>query len=140
MGLGAVLEPLVVVSFLAGGTLVNRARGSRGNRWRKVTQNDTEWDADGEGRKSTTDADGFWSPTRSSSDSTIVCESPAERDPYRRQRTLRFWKWQKEVSTPNTEVHKDRLLSRLLLRLPFLVEVWYWALIYWVCPSTLPSN
>ena len=25
-----------------------------------------------------------------------------------------------------------RLLSRLLRRFPFLVEAWYWALIYWV--------
>ncbi|KAG7293973.1 hypothetical protein NEMBOFW57_004034 [Staphylotrichum longicolle] len=27
---------------------------------------------------------------------------------------------------------KNRLLSRVLQKLPFLVEVWYWALIYWV--------
>jgi hypothetical protein len=26
-------------------------------------------------------------------------------------------------------------LSRLLQKFPFLVEAWYWALIYWVCIS-----
>jgi hypothetical protein len=40
--------------------------------------------------------------------------------------------WRREVASPNTAVFSDRLLSRLLRRLPFLVECWYWALIYWV--------
>jgi hypothetical protein len=36
------------------------------------------------------------------------------------------------VSTPDTVVFQDRLLSRLLRKLPFLAECWYWALVYWV--------
>ncbi|GAB7347290.1 hypothetical protein MBLNU459_g3376t2 [Dothideomycetes sp. NU459] len=49
-----------------------------------------------------------------------------------RKRELKVARWRKEVWSPDTRVFENRLLSRLLLRFPFLVEVWYWALIYWV--------
>ena len=52
-----------------------------------------------------------------------------------RLRKLRLFGWERDIITPNTEIHKDRFLSRVLARFPFLVEVWYWALIYWVCLS-----
>lgn len=35
------------------------------------------------------------------------------------------------MTSPNTVVFEDRFLSRLLRKLPFLVENWYWALVYW---------
>jgi hypothetical protein len=38
----------------------------------------------------------------------------------------------KEVVSPNTRQFQDYFLSRLLKKFPFLVEAWYWALIYWV--------
>ena len=38
----------------------------------------------------------------------------------------------KEVMSPNTKRFQDYFLSRLLKKFPFLVEAWYWALIYWV--------
>lgn len=38
----------------------------------------------------------------------------------------------KEVVSPNTRRFQDYFLSRLLKKFPFLVEAWYWALIYWV--------
>jgi hypothetical protein len=38
----------------------------------------------------------------------------------------------KDVMSPNTRRFKDYFLSRLLQKFPFLVEAWYWALIYWV--------
>lgn len=44
--------------------------------------------------------------------------------------------WKKEVWSPDTKVFEDRLLSRVLQAFPFLVEVWYWALIYWVSANT----
>ncbi|KAB5527917.1 PAP2 superfamily-domain-containing protein [Coniochaeta sp. 2T2.1] len=52
--------------------------------------------------------------------------------PAGRKRQLRIWGWTTSLTTPNLEPHHGRLLSRLLRRYPFLVEVWYWALIYWV--------
>ncbi|RMZ92696.1 hypothetical protein DV736_g25, partial [Chaetothyriales sp. CBS 134916] len=47
-------------------------------------------------------------------------------------RELRLFGYSASVRTPNTAVFRDRLLSRILFKLPFLVEAWYWALIYWV--------
>ncbi|RMZ85087.1 hypothetical protein DV738_g103, partial [Chaetothyriales sp. CBS 135597] len=49
-----------------------------------------------------------------------------------RDRELRFFGYSASVRTPNTAVFRHRFLSRILFKLPFLVEAWYWALIYWV--------
>lgn len=63
---------------------------------------------------------------------TLFDSTDHSHDIHWRKRTLRLWKWQKTIVTPNTRVFEDRLLSRVLQRFPFLVETWYWALIYWV--------
>ena len=55
-----------------------------------------------------------------------------DQEPRWRMRTIGVWGVRKEVTTPNTRRFKGYLLSRLLERFPFLVECWYWALIYWV--------
>jgi hypothetical protein len=147
MTLGAVLEPLVIVSLLAGGTLVNRD-GSRpsppsstANSRRPDPWQDIEYAlGDQAPREERHFDDEKWSRSRSSTASTSTIWHDVEDGKAgvdsgssdRRQRTLRFWKWECEVTSPNTEVHKDRFLSRALRQYPFLVEVWYWALIYWV--------
>ncbi|KAK0656186.1 PAP2 superfamily-domain-containing protein [Cercophora newfieldiana] len=145
MTIGAVLEPLVIVSLLAGGTLVNcdntrtsspsTASSRRPDPWQDI---EYALGADGAPREEHHLNDAKWNRSRSSTASTStiwhdvddgkLVPAPAGW----RQRTLRFWKWKTEVTTPDTEVHKDRFLSRVLRQYPFLVEVWYWALIYWV--------
>ncbi|KJR89260.1 uncharacterized protein SPSK_06324 [Sporothrix schenckii 1099-18] len=50
----------------------------------------------------------------------------------KRPRTLYFGPWRRTVWTPNTARFRNRLLSRVLRKFPFLVEAWYWALLYWV--------
>lgn len=47
-----------------------------------------------------------------------------------RQREISVFGFRKVLNTPNTAVFQNRLLSRLLLRFPFLVEIVYWGLIY----------
>ncbi|KAL0474866.1 PAP2 superfamily domain-containing protein [Neurospora intermedia] len=158
MAIGAILEPGIVVGLLAGGTLVNRnttytssTASSRRASWHPLDQTDPEalpsasllndeQNFEG-GRKAKVEEDEYnsdsrrpWSPSRSSSSSTVVENQAIEKDlPYgKRFRTLKFMGWEREVVTPNTEIHRDRLLSRVLRKFPFLVEVWYWALIYWV--------
>jgi hypothetical protein len=159
MGLGAVLEPLVVVSLLATGTIVNRNTcrptdtvprlpSSRPAPWEYLKYDDDSEDTDVEAARTDNDSKDALLPktlSRSSSSSgsiqTVtngVDSKPVSRY---RTRTLRFLSREKTVTTPNTEVFKNRLLSRLLQRFPFLVEVWYWALIYWVCSLPLfPLN
>lgn len=56
---------------------------------------------------------------------------PAQ-EPTWRKREINILGWRRELTSPNTRVFKGRLLSRLLRKFPFLVEAWYWALIYWV--------
>jgi hypothetical protein len=151
MTLGAVLEPLVIVSLLAGGTLVNRDRSgqspsSAANSRRPDPWQDIEYalgDQVPREERHLNDEKCNWSRSSTASTSTIWHDVDNEKagadsaSSGRRQRTLRFWKWEFEVTTPNTEVHKDRFLSRVLRQYPFLVEVWYWALIYWVCAFLL---
>lgn len=153
MAIGAVLEPLIVVSLLAGGTLVNRNKfynpvsRRNSNIETRPIWNATKETGDLEGGTGSLDKAGgeedSWGRSRSSSTSTVFYDpegtlgggatSILMADPRWRLRKIKFLGWERDIITPNTEVHQDRLLSRLLSRFPFLVEVWYWALIYWVC-------
>ncbi len=149
MAIGAVLEPLIVVSLLTFGTVVNRNKNrtftsrspftsSRPEPWQHLKYSQDTDDEDVENGKDRDEKLTHIPPTlsrsSSSSDSTLA-EDLASKAPSKwRRRKLRFMGWEREVTTPNTEIFRDRLLSRVLQRLPFLVEVWYWALIYWVRP------
>lgn len=134
MGIGAVAEPLVVVSLLFGGAWFNRNTG-RDDAYDNLGWADDLTDLEERKRD---DDKGSPRPSGRSSPSSdapfLVQTSPlsAHEEPPRRIRRLKFLHYQRMVATPNTRVFKDRLLSRLLRKFPFLVEAWYWALIYWV--------
>lgn len=132
MGAGAFLEPLIVISLLSGGTWINRTRHNtsvdRQRIWGKHKRDDSASSRESSSRSSTTE-DGLLSPERRSQSPTYLAQPQAQGW---RRRTVGILRWKKEVHTPDTIVFADRLLSRLLRRLPFIVEVWYWALIYWV--------
>lgn len=135
-GIGAVAEPFVVVCLLAGGAWINR-NSSPGLRRRpqdrrRISEDDLEL-----GEETVFETEGLigTSDSRSSSPSLLP-----EQEPYFRTRILRIFGVQKQVTTPNTRRFKGYLLSRLLEKFPFLVECWYWALIYWVCASNRFSN
>ncbi|KAK3311061.1 PAP2 superfamily-domain-containing protein [Chaetomium strumarium] len=145
MAIGAVLEPLVVVSLLAFGTIVNRNKSNsswspfsakRPEPWRHIKYSSDSDEEDVEASRRREDEITLLPPTlsrsSSSSDTTLAEDGFDKTTPPWRPRKLRFMGWEKEVTTPNTEVFRTRFLSRVLQRFPFLVEVWYWALIYWV--------
>ncbi|KAL2759796.1 hypothetical protein ACRALDRAFT_1060214 [Sodiomyces alcalophilus JCM 7366] len=135
MGIGAVAEPLVVVTLLFGGTWFNRNTG-RDDAYDNLGWTDDDLDH-GESKRSD-DRNG--SPVRSGtvspvSETALLASHStlaASDEPPRRLRKIKFFKYQRTVTTPNTRVFKDRLLSRVLRKFPFLVEAWYWALVYWV--------
>ncbi|KAJ0148440.1 hypothetical protein CTA2_675 [Colletotrichum tanaceti] len=135
MGIGAVAEPLVVITLLFGGTWFNRSTGGNTHDslgWRGPDIDDVEHKRSDERRSgnSTPDSeDSLLSLGGAFSSSSAL--SPHE-EPPRRTRRINFFGYQRLVTTPNTRAHKDRLLSRVLRKFPFLVEAWYWALIYWV--------
>jgi hypothetical protein len=129
MGDGVILEPLVVIVLLFGGTWINRATASA------VSHSHTRRRSSDYLRADSPDSleSGYSSPTPK--DDLL---SPR----YRLPEILEGWHKRYigafglsfPVTTPTTVVFQDRLLSRLLRKLPFLVECWYWALVYWVCP------
>lgn len=131
MGVGAFAEPLIVVSLLAGGSILNQDRNQtvRGRTWHRLSDLD-----DGETGEFGTELGSEEQRASLSSTSSATLLDPTDdgHDSHWRKRTIRLWKWQKTVVTPNNRVFENRLLSRVLRRFPFLVEVWYWALIYWV--------
>jgi hypothetical protein len=130
MGAGAIIEPLVVVILLFGGAYVNRNTTytlfpkTSFDRW-------SHEDNDASRDRSPVDT-----ASRGHNEEALLDEIrrsfPADRDAKWRKRVVGLFGWKMEVSSPDTRVFRNRFRSRLLLKLPFLVEVWYWALIYWV--------
>lgn len=132
MGVGAFLEPLTVIVLLFGGTWINRTTGSfptrRTRRRSSIPSRGASPDATDSGLSTPTAKDGLLSRRLSSSSSALLQDGQSRW----RKRQLGFFSSTFEVTSPNTIVFQDRLLSRLLRKFPFLVECWYWALVYWV--------
>ena len=137
MGFGAFAEPLVVVTLLFGGAWLNRTTAADSVAAKLASYTPLE-----NTRKRSDDISDSESSDRppsfdwASGSGTL---SPLEQPRWRSRRVEAFG-YGRLVSTPNTAVFKDRLLSRLLQKLPFLVEAWYWALIYWVSLLALASR
>lgn len=140
MGFGAFAEPLVVVTLLFGGAWFNRTTAADNLSAKLANYSPLE-----NARKR---SDDYSSPRRSDSESSDTPPSvdwnsssgtlsPLEQSRWRNRRVKAFG-YGRLVSSPNTAVFKDKLLSRLLQKFPFLVEAWYWALIYWVCSLAIP--
>ncbi|KAF5123370.1 hypothetical protein E5D57_011283 [Metarhizium anisopliae] len=127
MAVGAFVEPLVVVALLFGGAWFNR------NKEYDFREGRAAWESiDGTCKRS----DEFCQPS-SSQESLLSADdkhpSPSINDvPTLRRRKIQLFGYNKTVASPNTLVFKHRFLSRVLQKFPFLVEAWYWALIYWV--------
>lgn len=133
MGVGAVLEPLVVVTLLFGGAWINRATDYSFRRRSPRWQDEKVLSRDSKAVESIYDVPGMKplsSKNRSLSPSLLPSQEKSTR-----QRELRILGYTRTIETPNTAVFRHRFLSRVLHKFPFLVEAWYWALIYWVSLS-----
>ena len=134
MGAGAFLEPLAVVVLLFGGAWVNREPNLVRSHLRKNSAPCSPRRTDEEDgfpitspKLGTSSKSPKATPNRAHSPSLIV----ANEERWRKRR-IGFLGWHAEVGTPNTAAFRNRMLSRLIHKFPFLVECWYWALIYWV--------
>ncbi|KAF2111479.1 integral membrane protein [Lophiotrema nucula] len=128
MGAGALVEPLVVVTLLFGGTWVNRNTDYRIFDRRRSPPSSPR-------SSSPSSIESGRSSPRSSSSLLDRASSPSlltPQEPKWRRREVRILGIRKEVVSPNTRRFQGYFLSRLLMKFPFLVEAWYWALIYWV--------
>ncbi|KAG9252299.1 PAP2 superfamily-domain-containing protein [Emericellopsis atlantica] len=129
MGAGAFLEPLVVVTLLFGGAYFNR---NKDYSFKDGKTTAAGWGPDATHHKKHDDLH----PSRSGSpEGWSSSSSPSllahDISSHRRRRVKAFG-YEKFVTTPNTLIFKDRFLSRVLQKFPFLAECWYWALLYWV--------
>jgi hypothetical protein len=129
MGVRAFIEPLVVVALLSGGTWVNRnphhrlySSKQRRPYARASPRSLSPASSDGSGR--------------SSPSSSASLLSRFEVEPRWRRRDVQLLGKSIQVVSPNTRQFKEFSLSRLLRNFPFLVEVWYWGLLYWVVTHT----
>jgi len=128
MGFGAVAEPLIVVTLLFGGTWVNRQRNTLPSSTSKPYHGGKRDDSlleSGQTTPTTEESQGLLNPYAAPS------QTQDHPDGWRK-REVGVLGWRREIWSPDTKLFEERLLSRLLRAFPFLVEVWYWALIYWV--------
>ena len=134
MGIGAFAEPLVVVTLLFGGAWLNRTTASdtvASKLASYVPLEDGRKRSDDYSSSRLSDSESSDHPPSFDWESSSGTLSPVELSRWRNRKVEAFGRG-RLVSSPNTAVFKDRLLSRLLRKFPFLVEAWYWALLYWV--------
>jgi hypothetical protein len=139
MGAGAYLEPLVVVVLLFGGAWINRAPDAvtaTPSPLSSISEDDDDDDVPDLPLARAVETDDeidiekqhISKSKRSLSPSLL----PSQEDKWRDREVQIPFLGQKTIHTPNTAVFRHRVLSRILHKFPFLVEAWYWALIYWV--------
>ena len=128
MGVGTFLEPLVVVTLLFGGAFFNRSKDYDFWQGKSAWAGDKSYKRSDDMARKRESSESLMSWSSSSTPTLAPYEVPALR-----RRKLQLLGYNRIVSTPNTLVFKDRFASRLLQKFPFLVEVWYWFQIYWVC-------
>jgi len=131
MGLGAFIEPLVVITLLFGGAFLTRDTA-----YTLFPRSQTSLSRAEKGllsRHGSLDSiDADMAELGLLSESSISSRLPSVPEPTWRKRTVGVLGWKTHVTSPNTRVFKDSFLSRVLVKFPFLVEAWYWALVYWV--------
>ncbi|EXJ53560.1 uncharacterized protein A1O5_13232 [Cladophialophora psammophila CBS 110553] len=139
MGAGAYLEPLAVIVLLFGGAWINRAPDSLSSSRSPLSLSFEEDDTDIPdlplARSVDCDDDVDIENLHISRSKRSLSPSllPSQEDKWReRELKIPVLGYRRVIQTPNTAVFRHRLLSRILHKFPFLVEAWYWALIYWV--------
>jgi len=137
MGVGAFIEPLVVITLLFGGAWITRNTSySLFPRSQTTLSTAEKGLLSRNGSLDSIDAD--MAELGLLSESSISSRLLLAPEPIWRKRTVGVLGWKTQVTSPNTRVFKDYFLSRVLVKFPFLVEAWYWALVYWVSACLLP--
>ena len=123
------LEPTLIVFLLLGGTVANRRRTSR-----------VDLEAPKDNQSISSLEGGISSDNESliySNDAAVpfsVFGTTGLRDrPSWRTRNVGIFGWKRSIATPDTRQYRGYFLSNMLYRYPFMIEAWYWFLIYWVC-------
>jgi len=119
MGADAFIEPIVVASILTAGVFVNRRR-------KDISIIQSFWkDPYGDHLWSSPSATNLLSPSLTT----------PTMEPQWRERMFFGW----TMRSRNTSMWRDTAVSRFLAKFPFVLEVWYWLLVYWVGYFRFPT-
>lgn len=130
-------EPALIVSLLLGGTIANRRRRCSQSRLRLGSPKDDQSISDLEDALSSEYEDSVYANDAAAPSPGFSTTSLRDR-PNWRTRNVGIFGWKRSIATPDTRQYRGYFLSRMLYRYPFLIEAWYWFLIYWVC--TIPRS
>ena len=126
------LEPALIVFLLLGGTVANRRRRCGQSRLSLRSLRDDKSISDLEDALSSEDEDSISANNGAPPSSDVNTTSLRDRQSWR-ARDIGIFGWKRSVITPDTRQYRRYFMSRMIYRYPFLVEAWYWFLIYWVC-------
>ena len=126
------LEPALIVFLLLGGTVANRRRRCGQSRLSLGSLRDDKSTSDLEDALSSEDEDTVSANNTAPPSSDFSTISSRDRQSWRR-RDIGMFGWKRSVITPSTRQYRGYFMSRMIYRYPFLIEAWYWFLIYWVC-------
>ena len=130
-------EPALIVCLLLGGTVANRRRRCSLSRVCLGSPKDDQSISDLEDALSSEDEDFVYANDAAAPSTGFSTTSSRDRQIWR-TRNVGIFGWEKSIATPDTRQYRGYFLSRMLYRYPFLIEAWYWFLIYWVC--TIPRS
>ena len=126
------LEPALIVCLLLGGTVANRRRRCGQSRLSLGSPRYETVISDLEDALSSEDEDCVSANDAAPPSSDFSTISLRDRQSWR-TRNIGIFGWKRSIATPDTRQYRGYLMSRMLYRYPFLIEAWYWFLIYWVC-------
>ncbi|KAB8360810.1 hypothetical protein FH972_024544 [Carpinus fangiana] len=121
MTVGAFTEPIVVLSLLIGGTVINRTKRNRREAitgWQEQRLSTRSRNNSLDDLEVAAHSDKLLSAPNSSS------RAPSPSDNSWHEREVHFFGWHTTLLSPNTRAFRTRGLSRLLQRFPFVVEVY----------------
>lgn len=126
------LKPALVVFLLLGGTVANRRRRYSQSRISLGTPRGDQSISSLEDAFSSEDEDSVYTNDAAAPSYVFGITSLGDRQSWR-TRNVGICGWKRSVATPDTRRYRRYFMSRMIYRYPFLIEAWYWFLIYWVC-------
>ena len=126
------LEPALVIFLLLGGTVANRRRRCGQSPLSLGSPRNGKPLSDLEDALSSEDEDSVYANDAALPSPAYSTTSLRDGQSWR-TRNIGLFAWKRSIATPDTRQYRGYFISRMLYCYPFLIEAWYWFLLYWVC-------